>query len=208
MAVKVLRPGVERAFRQDVDAFWFIAKTIEFLAPSSRRLRPRAVIAHFEGVVMTELDLRLEAAAAAEFRANTAGDEGFAVPEVLWAHSARRVMTLEWVDGDPLGDVDLLAARGHHLVPLGSFIIRSFLRHALRDGFFHADMHQGNLKLARDGTLAVVGPMADANAGLFSDYAGDSKCYGGGFDCDEALVRTSFCCLAAFRSRGCWRSSG
>ncbi|MAS42116.1 MAG: 2-polyprenylphenol 6-hydroxylase [Rhodobacteraceae bacterium] len=156
VAVKVLRPGVERAFRQDVDAFWFIAKTIEFLAPSSRRLRPRAVIAHFEGVVMTELDLRLEAAAAAEFRANTAGDEGFAVPEVLWAHSARRVMTLEWVDGDPLGDVDLLAARGHHLVPLGSFIIRSFLRHALRDGFFHADMHQGNLKLARDGTLIAL----------------------------------------------------
>lgn len=156
VAVKVLRPGVERAFRKDVDAFWFIAKTIEVLSPSSRRLRPRAVIAHFEGVVMTELDLRLEAAAAAEFRANTAADDGFAVPEVLWAHSARRVMTLEWVDGDPLGDVDLLAARGHDLVPLGAFIIRSFLRHALRDGFFHADMHQGNLKLARDGTLIAL----------------------------------------------------
>ena len=156
VAVKVLRPEVEAAFRLDIDAFFFIARTIEFLAPRSRRLRPTAVIEHFEGVVMTELDLRLEASAASEFRANTADDPGFHVPEVLWPRSARRVMTTEWVGGDPLGEVETLAARGHALAPLGAFIIQSFLRHALRDGFFHADMHQGNLKLARDGTLIAL----------------------------------------------------
>lgn len=156
VAVKILRPGVERAFRKDVEAFHFIARTIEILAPSARRLRPTAVTRHFEGVVTTELDLRLEASAAAEFKANTAEDAGFRVPAVLWGLSAKRMMTLEWVEGDPLGDVELLATRDLDLPELGRFIIRSFLRHALRDGFFHADMHQGNLKVAKDGTLVAL----------------------------------------------------
>ena len=156
VAVKILRPGVERAFRKDVEAFHFIARTIEILAPSARRLRPTAVTRHFEGVVTTELDLRLEASAAAEFKANTAEDAGFRVPGVLWGLSAKRMMTLEWVEGDPLGDVELLATRDLDLPELGRFIIRSFLRHALRDGFFHADMHQGNLKVAKDGTLVAL----------------------------------------------------
>ncbi|MEO1687746.1 MAG: AarF/UbiB family protein, partial [Pseudomonadota bacterium] len=103
VAVKILRPGVERAFRLDIDAFFFIARTVELLAPATRRLRPTAVIEHFESVTMTELDLRLEAAAASEFRINTEVDEGFEVPEVFWALSARRVMTTEWVTGEPLG---------------------------------------------------------------------------------------------------------
>ena len=156
VAVKVLRPGVERAFQKDIDAFHFIARTIEFLAPRSRRLRPTAVIDHFEGVVRTELDLRLEAAAASEFRANTARDDGFRVPEVIWELSARRMMTTEWVDGAPLGDLMALRAAGHDLTPLGAFIIQIFLRQALRDGFFHADMHQGNLKVAPDGALVAL----------------------------------------------------
>ena len=156
VAVKVLRPGVERAFQKDVDAFHFIAGAIEFLAPRSRRLRPSAVIEHFEGVVRTELDLRLEAAAASEFRANTQRDEGFRVPDVVWQLSARRVLTTEWMDGAPLGDLDALRAAGHDLTPLGAFIMQIFLRQALRDGFFHGDMHQGNLKVAPDGALVAL----------------------------------------------------
>ncbi len=156
VAVKVLRPKVERAFRKDVDAFFFIADTIEMLLPSTRRLRPRAVCEHFEQVVTTELDLRLEASAAAEFRANSRDDPGFEVPEVLWPLSARRVLTLEWVDGLPMGDVPALAAAGHDLKGLGRLVIQTFLRHALRDGFFHGDMHQGNLKVAADGSLIAL----------------------------------------------------
>ena len=91
VAVKILRPGIEKAFRRDIDAFYFAARTIEVLSPSSRRLRPMDVITHFEGVVMGELDLRLESSAAAEFAANTKDDLGFTVPQVRWHLSGRRV---------------------------------------------------------------------------------------------------------------------
>src|SRR6056297_4278892 len=94
VAVKVLRPGIERAFRKDIDAFYLAAWLIETLSPSSRRLRPRDVIAHFEGVVLGELDLRLESAAASEFAANTAQDGGFQLPEIKWDMSSRRVMAM------------------------------------------------------------------------------------------------------------------
>jgi len=153
VAVKVLRPGIERAFRKDIDAFYFAANVIELLSPASRRLRPTDVIAHFEGVVMGELDLRLESAAASEFEANTKDDEGFALPEVKWAWSGRRVMTMGWVEGVALGDNDALDAAGHNRVNLSERVLQLFLNHALRDGFFHADMHQGNLKVAANGDI-------------------------------------------------------
>jgi len=156
VAVKVLRPGVERAFRRDIDAFHFVAAALSALVPSTRRLRPREVVDHFESVVMRELDLRLEAAAAAEFAANTAPDEGFAVPAVHWHLSSRRVLTLDWVEGVPLGDVDALRASGQDLQALGERVLALFLRHALRDGFFHADMHQGNLKVQHDGEIHAM----------------------------------------------------
>ena len=153
VAVKVLRPGIERAFRKDIDAFWFAASMIETLSPSSRRLRPRDVIAHFEGVVMGELDLRLEAAAASEFQANTVDDAGFQLPQVNWALSGRRVMTQTWAEGVPLGDNDAIDAAGHDRRALSERVLQLFLNHALRDGYFHADMHQGNLKVAANGDI-------------------------------------------------------
>ena len=101
VAVKVLRPRIEKAFRKDIDAFYLAAKMIELLSPASRRLRPMEVITHFEGVVLGELDLRLESSAASEFAANTGDDVGFTLPAVKWDLSARRVMTLGWADGVP-----------------------------------------------------------------------------------------------------------
>jgi ubiquinone biosynthesis protein len=153
VAVKILRPGIEKAFRKDIDAFYFAARAIEVLSPASRRLRPMDVIAHFEGVVMGELDLRLESAGAAEFAANTAGDAGFDVPAVKWGLSARRVMTLGWVEGIGAADVAALDRAGQDRRRLGARVLELFLLHALRDGFFHGDMHQGNLKIAADGTI-------------------------------------------------------
>ena len=153
VAVKVLRPGIERAFRRDIDAFYFAAGMIEFLSPASRRLRPTDVIAHFEGVVLGELDLRLEASSASEFAANTVGDEGFELPEIIWPLSKRRVMTMGWADGVPLGDNAALDAAGHDREALAARVLSLFLRHALRDGYFHADMHQGNLKVAPSGNI-------------------------------------------------------
>ena len=156
VAVKVLRPGIERAFRKDVDAFYLAARLVELLAPSARRLRPMDVITHFEGVVLGELDLRLETSAAAEFKANTEKDEGFQVPSVHWFLSSRRVMTLEWVEGIPAGDVADIRAAGFDGAVLGERVLQLFLSHALRDGYFHADMHQGNLKIGPNGDVIAM----------------------------------------------------
>lgn len=153
VAVKVLRPGIERAFRRDIDAFYFAARTIEFLSPASRRLRPLDVISHFEGVVLGELDLRLESSAASEFADNTKNDAGFQVPKVVWDLSGRSVMTLDWAEGINLADNAALDAAGLDRKLLGGRVLQLFLSHALRDGFFHGDMHQGNLKVAANGNL-------------------------------------------------------
>ncbi|MBK5932497.1 2-octaprenylphenol hydroxylase [Rhodovulum imhoffii] len=153
VAVKVLRPNVERNFRKDIDAFYLAASSIEFLSPASRRLRPTDVIRHFDGVVTGELDLRVEASAAAEFAANTEQDAGFNVPKVIWPFSGKRVMTLGWAEGAPLGDNAALDAAGHDRYQLGERVLSMFLLHALRDGFFHADMHQGNMKVAANGDI-------------------------------------------------------
>ena len=151
-----MRPRIEQAFRRDIDAFYFAARAIELLAPSARRLRPMDVIAHFEGVVTGELDLRLETASAAEFAANTEGDSGFSVPDVKWFLSSRRMMTLNWAEGIPSGDVKAIDAAGHDRAALGERVLTMFLSHALRDGYFHADMHQGNLKVAPNGDLVAL----------------------------------------------------
>lgn len=156
VAVKVLRPGIERAFRKDIDAFYLIAWFVETLSPSSRRLRPGDVIAHFEGVVLQELDLRIEASAAGEFYATTAKDEGFTVPEVEWFLSSRRMMTLAWAEGITMSDLDAITAAGHDKKAIAARVLQMFLRHALRDGFFHADMHQGNLKVAANGDIVAL----------------------------------------------------
>lgn len=156
VAVKVLRPDIEKAFRKDIDAFYFSASMIELLSPASRRLRPTEIIKHFDSVVRGELDLRMEASAADEFAANTADDDGFEVPQIIWDKSNRSVMTMQWQDGLPLGDVAAIRAAGHDMKGLAACILQMFLRHALRDGFFHADMHQGNLKVSGNGDLVAL----------------------------------------------------
>ncbi|MEM6304435.1 MAG: AarF/UbiB family protein, partial [Pseudomonadota bacterium] len=153
VAVKVLRPGVEKAFRKDIDAFYLAARMVELVSPGSRRLRPMDVIEHFDGVVRGELDLRLESAAASEFAANTGDDDGFQTPAIKWDLSSRRVMTLDWAEGVSLGDNDALDAAGHDRVELSARVLQLFLNHALRDGYFHGDMHQGNLKVAPNGDI-------------------------------------------------------
>jgi ubiquinone biosynthesis protein len=149
----VLRPNIERAFRKDIDAFYLAARMIEFLSPASRRLRPMDVIEHFEGVVMGELDLRLESSAASEFAANTKDDAGFQVPKPVWFLSGRSVMTLGWAEGVSMADNAAIDAMGFDRRVLAARVLQLFLNHALRDGYFHADMHQGNLKVALNGDI-------------------------------------------------------
>ena len=156
VAVKVIRPDIERAFRKDIDAFYFAANFIEVLSPATRRLKPSEVIGHFDATCQGELDLRLEAAGASEYYDNTVKDEGFSVPRIFWNSSSKSVLTMEWVDGIALGDRDALVASGHDLNALGRRLLEMFLKHALRDGYFHADLHQGNLKLGPNGDLVAL----------------------------------------------------
>lgn len=155
-AVKVLRPNIEARFRRDLVTFRRAAELVEAIDPASRRLKPVAVVDTLERSVRIEMDLRMEAAAIAEMASNTEADPGFRVPVVNWNHTAKRVLTIEWIDGTPIADLDALKARGHDLKSLSRTVIQSFLRHAMRDGYFHADMHPGNLLVEPDGTLAAV----------------------------------------------------
>ncbi len=158
VAVKILRPGVEASFRRDLGTFYFAARQAERFHPPSRRLRPVAVVDTLAEWVRLEMDLRLEAAAMSEMAENIAraGDPGFRVPKIDWTRTSARVMTSEWIDASPMNDLAAIDAAGLDREALGNHVIRSFLRHAMRDGFFHADMHQGNLFVEPDGTLVAV----------------------------------------------------
>ncbi len=156
VAVKVLRPGIERRFHRDLSDMFFAARLAERLSAEARRLNPVGVVDTLARSVKIEMDFRLEAAAASEFAENTHGDDDFLAPKVDWNLCAREVMTLEWIDGVPLSDMEALRRSGADLPNLGRILIQSFLRHAVRDGFFHADMHPGNLFLTPEGRLAAV----------------------------------------------------
>ncbi|MTI17919.1 2-polyprenylphenol 6-hydroxylase [Rhodobacteraceae bacterium RKSG542] len=156
VAVKVLRPGVGRRFRRDLQSFYLAARLAEKLSPASRRLRPVAFVQTLERSVTLEMDLRMEAAALSEMADNCKDDELYRVPSVDWKRLSRSVLTMEWIDGIKLSDTEALQASHHDLPSLGDRVIQSFLRHAVRDGFFHADMHQGNLFVQDDGTLVAV----------------------------------------------------
>jgi len=156
VAVKVIRPGVRQRFTQDLEAMYLVARMQERFLPSHRRLRPVEVTKTLEQTTRIEMDLRLEAAALSEIAENTKDDPGFRVPKVDWERTGRDVVTMEWIDGVKMSDVEALKAAGHDLNKLADTLIQSFLRHTLRDGFFHADMHPGNLFVDASGTIVAV----------------------------------------------------
>lgn len=156
LAVKVMRPGVRDGFKRDLEVMRFMARIVHALSPQAERLRPREVVEILARSVLMEMDFRLEAAAASELAQNTKGDEDFRVPRPEWELTARDVLSSEWIDGIKLhGAADIIAA-GHDPRAIGRAVIQSFLRQAIRDGFFHADMHQGNLFVDGQGRLVAV----------------------------------------------------
>lgn len=156
VAVKVLRPGVEDAFRRDLDLMAWLAELVERNRPALKRLKPVEVVKTLADSVAMELDLRLEAAAADELRKNFEGDHNFIVPKVDWTRTARRVLTTDWINGVQLHDRDALEARGHDLETVVANLARAFFLQVFRDGFFHADLHPGNLFIAEDGAVIAV----------------------------------------------------
>lgn len=156
VAVKVVRPGVRQRFANDIEGMYLVAHMQERFMRSSRRLRPVEVTRTLEQTTKLEMDLRLEAAALSEIGENTKDDPGFRVPNVDWERTGRDVITMEWIDGVKMSDVAALKAAGHDLDLLAETLIQSFLRHTLRDGFFHADMHPGNLFVDPQGIIVAV----------------------------------------------------
>lgn len=156
IAIKVLRPDIERRLEKEMRALHFLAWWIEKVSPRSRRLEPVQFIDTVSSAMERELDLRLEAGAAAEFKEVAEKDGYLTVPEIDWSRSAKRVMTLEWIDGVGLTDSKGLDKAGADRSELAIKITRGFLAAALDYGFFHADMHEGNLLYGKDGKLWIV----------------------------------------------------
>ena len=157
VAVKVLRPGIEETFAEALETYEWAAAHLEAHAGDEvRRLRPKTVIAHFKQWTRRELDLQREAASASELKENMVAEDGFYVPEIDWRRTARRVLTLEWLDGIKLSKRDQLIEAGHDPRALANILVKAFLRQAVIDGFFHADLHQGNLFALPDGRLAAI----------------------------------------------------
>ena len=156
VAVKVLRPGIERLIERDLDLLLWLAQLVERWRPGLRRYRPVDTVRTLATVTRAELDLRLEAAAAAELKENCAGDEGFRVPAVDWRRTSRRVITYEWVDGLPTDDRPGLIAAGHDPDRILERSARVFFNQVFRDGMFHGDMHPGNMLVDAKGDIVAL----------------------------------------------------
>lgn len=156
VAVKVLRPGIEDEFARDLSTLAFAAKFAEMFSSEARRLRMTALIQTLAESTALELDLRMEAAAGSELAERMAEDKEFRVPTVDWARTSARVLTTEWIDGTPVRDIEALKAAGHDPKVVALTVMRTFLTQALREGFFHADMHPGNLFVDKEGRLVAV----------------------------------------------------
>ncbi len=156
VAVKILRPGIEKRFAADLESFYYAARWMERAGAEARRLRPIAAVRTLEHSMKLELDLRMEASAIAEMAANTADDPGLRLPTLDWQRTAKQVLTTEWIEATPISNIEALRGSGIDLKRLGDTVIQTFLRHAIRDGFFHADMHQGNLFVDATGDLVLV----------------------------------------------------
>lgn len=156
VAVKLLRPGIEKELEAELKTFFWVACLIEKLVPSTRRIKPVAGVQTFADSVKLELDLRLEASALSEMGENTREDKDFRVPDVVWTGVGRHMLTMQWVDGVQLSNIEGIKKAGHDLPDLARLLLHAFLTHALRDGFFHGDMHQGNLMVEPDGGLVGI----------------------------------------------------
>lgn len=156
VAVKVRRPGIDKQFARDIDTYEWAAAHLEALGGEAVRLRPREVIANFKRWTLRELDLRREAASASELADAMVGVPTYEVPAIDWDRTTSRVMTLDWIDGIKISHRDQLIAAGHDMEKLAANLVHAFLRQAIAEGFFHADMHQGNLFVKADGTIAAV----------------------------------------------------
>ncbi len=156
VAIKILRPNIEKIFNEELDALMLLAYIIQSIAKKTKRLKLIEIVQLLREITNIEMDLRFEAAAANELYENTKNDVGFQVPKIYWSQTSKKVLCLEKVNGISIREIDNLKAKNIDIKKLSRDIIQHFLRHAVRDGFFHADMHQGNLFVSNDGNIVPV----------------------------------------------------
>ena len=156
VAIKILRPNIEKTFNEELDALMLLAYIIQNLIRKTKRLKLIEVIQLLREITNMEMDLRFEAAAANELYENTTNDVGFKVPKIYWDHTSKRVLCLDKINGISIREIENLKSLNIDIKKLAKDIIQHFLRHAVRDGFFHADMHQGNLFVTKDGNIMPV----------------------------------------------------
>ncbi|CAM3131904.1 MULTISPECIES: 2-polyprenylphenol 6-hydroxylase [Sphingomonas] len=156
VAVKVLRPGVEEDFARAIDTYQWAAAQVEGMSGEAARLRPRLTVENFRRWTLRELNFRREAASASELAESMTAEPDFVVPQIDWARSTAKVLTVEWVDGIKLSNRQALVEAGYDLPHLAQTLVRAFLRQAIAEGFFHADMHQGNLFALPGNKIAAI----------------------------------------------------
>ena len=156
VAIKILRPNIKKIFNEEIDALMLLAFLVESFIKKTKRLKLVEVVFLLKEITNLEMDLRFEAAAANEYTDNTKNDAGFKVPKIYWNFTSENVMTLDWVDGISIRETEELLKRNIDTKKIASDIIQHFLRHAIRDGFFHADMHQGNIFIDNSGQIVPV----------------------------------------------------
>ena len=156
VAIKILRPNIKKIFNEEIDAMMLFAFLIESIVKKTKRLKLVEVVFLLKEITNLEMDLRFEAAAANEYAENTKNDVGFRVPEIFWNYTSENVMTLDWVEGISIRETTKLKDKKFNTQKIAEDIIQNFLRHAVRDGFFHADMHQGNIFIDENGHIVPI----------------------------------------------------
>ena len=156
VAIKVLRPDIKKVFNDEIEALMLLAYIIESLIKKTKRLKLVEVVFLLKEITNHEMDLRFEAAAANEFYENTRNDIGFKIPKIYWKFTSDNVLTLDWIDAISIRELEKIKSLGINCKSLARDIIQHFLRHAVRDGYFHADMHQGNLLIENTGQLIFI----------------------------------------------------
>ena len=156
VAIKILRPNIEKIFNEELDALMLLAYIVQSLAKKTKRLKLVEVVQLLREITKIEMDLRFEAAAANELYENTKNDIGFKIPKIYWNQTSKKVLCLDKINGISIREIENLKSLNIDIKKLAKNIIQHFLRHAVRDGFFHADMHQGNLFVDKDGNIIPV----------------------------------------------------
>ncbi len=156
LAIKILRPNIHKIVNEELDALMFLAYLIETFFAKTKRLRLVEVIYLLKEITNVEMDLRFEAAAASELYENTKNDRFISVPKIYWPYTSKQTLTLDKIDAIPIRDLEKLKESNVDLKKLSRNLIQLFLKQAVRDGFFHADMHQGNLFVDNEGNLIPI----------------------------------------------------